>query len=163
MAASKGVRSTAGLSAIMALILVAAFGNPAYHDWAVKHAGGGVIGLFLGPRGLAWPNWTFSTSQSIHSLIANDLRAVLVVVLTYFFVLLLELAPAGGVRRTAGQIFAGWGGFIFAAAFGGLIGGIIGRSSDFVDALGGQAGAAGGAVYGLLIGWLVGLITLAAA
>lgn len=158
MAMSSKLRTTAGLSAVMALILVLAFGNQAYHDWAVKHAGGGVVGVFL--RELAWPSWRFSTSASIRDLIAADITAVLVVVFTYVFVRLLELNAGEGSRRNVGQIFAGWGGFIFAGAFAGLIGSLISHSSNFVLALG---AAVGGAGYGLLIGWIVGLITLAAA
>jgi hypothetical protein len=158
MAMSSKVRTTAGLSAVMALILVLAFGNQAYGDWAAKHAGGGVVGVFL--SALAWPQWRFSTDASIRSLIAADITAVLVVVFTYMFVTLLELGAGEGIRRTVGQIFAGWGGFIFAGAFAGLIGSLIGNSSSFVAAL---HNAELGGAYGLLIGWLVGLITLAAA
>ncbi|HKD97279.1 MAG TPA: hypothetical protein VKB69_06690 [Micromonosporaceae bacterium] len=158
MAVSSKVRTTAGLSAVMALILVLAFGNQAYHDWAVKNAGGGVVGIFL--HALAWPTWRFSTDASIRDLIAADITAVLVVVFTYMFVTLLELGAGAGIRRTVGQIFAGWGGFIFAGAFAGLIGSLIAHSSSFVGAL---ISAEAGGAYGLLIGWLVGLITLAAA
>jgi len=157
---SSKVRTTAGLSAVMALILVLAFGNSAYHNWAAKHAGDGVVGIFLGTHGLAWPHWEFSTDQSIRSLVAADITAVLVVIFTYMFVALLELGAGEGIRRTVGQIFAGWGGFMFAGAFAGLIGSLIANSNNVVVAL---QNAVGGAGYGLLIGWLVGLITLAAA
>ena len=55
--------------------------------------------------------------------------------------------------------FAGWGGYIFAAAVAGLLAAFIQTGASLLGAF---TWAAGGAVYGLFVGWIVGLATLAA-
>src|ERR1051326_5018383 len=157
MAFSNRVKTHPGICALVALILVAIFGSPAYVHWAAKQGSGNAGDIFL--HELAWPSWTFSTDASIRSLVADDLRAVFVVVFTYVFVAALAPAAAGGWKGALGRLLAGWGGFVFAGAFAGLIAALI-KGAGFTTALVGTGGAVGGGVYGLLIGWIVGLISL---
>jgi hypothetical protein len=157
MAFSSRVKTHPGIATLIAFVLVAIFGSPAYANWADKHGTSNAGDLFL--HTLAWPRWTFSTNSSIRTLVADDLRAVLVVVLTYIFVALLAPAATGGLKGAIGRLLAGWGGFIFAGAFAGLINALIVANTSFLRAL---EGAVGGGTYGLLIGWVVGLVSLAA-
>ena len=157
MAFSNRVRTHPGVATLVAFVLVAIFGSPAYVHWAAKQGTHNAGDVFL--HELAWPSWNFSTDQSIRTLVADDLRAVLVVVLTFVFVSVLAPAVSNGWRGALGRIFAGWGGFIFAGAFAGLLSAFIVKDATLLGALG---GAEGGGVYGLLIGWLIGLISLAA-
>jgi hypothetical protein len=147
------VRTVPGVAAVGALILVLAFGNPSYVDWANRHASAdSAWGFFL--RTLAWPSWSFSSTESVQTLLARDLRAILLVVFTAVFVALLV-----GSRGSLSQVVAGWAAFIFAGAFAGLI------ASFFLShpsLLGAFQAAAPGAVYGLFVGWIIGLITLMA-
>src|SRR2546423_14472460 len=110
------VRTVPGAAAIAALILVLAFGNPAYVDWANKNASSdSAWGFFL--KELAWPNWTFSSTQSVQNVLANDIRAILLIVLTAVFVALLAGSQLADARGTGSQFLAGWAGYIFAGAF----------------------------------------------
>ena len=143
------VRTAPGTAVLAALILVLAFGNPAYVDWANKNTNANSAwGFFL--RTLAWPNWSFSSKESVQTLLANDVKAILLIVLTGIFVAMLV-----GARG----FFAGWGGYIFAAAVAGLLAAFIQTGASLLGAF---TWAAGGAVYGLFVGWIVGLATLAA-
>jgi hypothetical protein len=148
------VRTAAGTAIIAALILVLAFGNPAYVDWAKNHTGNDGFGFFL--RQLAWPEWSFSSDQSIRSLLANDLKAILVIVFTGLF----ATALAGStVRATVSQFLAGWGAYMFAGALAGLLAAFIQTGASVLGAF---TWAAAGAVYGLFTGWIVGLATFGA-
>src|SRR5215470_8724777 len=100
------VRTATGTAVIAALILVLAFGNPAYVDWARNHASNGAWGYFL--RQLAWPEWSFSSDQSVRTLLANDIKAILLIVFTGLLVSLMT----GASRGTTGQFFDGWGSYI---------------------------------------------------
>ena len=150
-------RTVTGAGTIVALVLVLAFGNSAYRDWAQKHTSAtDAGGLFL--RRLGWPAWSFDTNESLRSLLATDLKALLVVVLAAVFLSLLSVTAGFGVRGITGAIFGGWGAYIFAAAVAGLIAAFVNVNASLVGAL----NAAGdGALYGLFVGWIVGLTTLA--
>jgi hypothetical protein len=148
------VRTATGTAVIAALILVLAFGNPAYVDWAKNHTGNDWFGFFL--RQLAWPEWSFSSDQSVRSLLANDIKAILLVVFAGMFV----AALAGStVRGTVGQLLGGWGGYMFAGALAGLLAAFIQTGASLTGAF---TWAAAGAVYGLFTGWIVGLATFGA-
>src|SRR5256714_666210 len=104
------VRTAPGTAVLAALILVLAFGNPAYVDWANRNANpNSAWGFFL--HTLAWPNWSFSSKESVQTLLANDIKALLLIILTGVFV-----AMMAGSRGNASQFLAGWGGYIFAPA-----------------------------------------------
>jgi hypothetical protein len=150
-------RTATFLATITALILVLAFGNSSYLTWVTHHAAGGSGGdVFL--QALAWPHWAFSTKASVRDLIATDLKAILVVLLTWFFVMLVGRGPWSGFRGAVGHLLHGWASYIFAGAFAGLIAAFVASNASFAGALG---AASGGAAYGLLVGWIVGLVTLA--
>ncbi|HEY2949542.1 MAG TPA: hypothetical protein VGJ53_14300 [Micromonosporaceae bacterium] len=149
-------RTVTGAGTIVALVLVLAFGNSAYRDWAEKHTStNDAGGLFL--RRLGWPAWSFDSNESLRSLLATDLKALLLVVLTALFLSLLSVTAGFGVRGVTGAILGGWGAYIFAAAVAGLIAAFVNVNATLVGAL----NAAGdGALYGLFVGWIVGLTTL---
>jgi hypothetical protein len=148
------VRTATGTAVIAALILVLAFGNPAYVGWARDHTSNNGWGFFL--RQLAWPEWSFSSDQSVRTLLAEDLKAILLIVLTGVFVSLL----AGSLARgTTSQFFGGWGAYMFAGALAGLLAAFIQTGASVLGAF---TWAAGGAVYGLFVGWIVGLATFGA-
>ncbi len=143
------VRTATGTAVLAALILVIAFGNPAYTDWAKNHTSNDAWGFFL--RQLAWPSWSFSSSESVRNVLADDIKAILVTVLTGVFVSLL-----GATRATASQFFAGWGGYMFAGAIAGLLAAFIQVNASVLGAF---TWAAAGAGYGLFVGWIVGIAT----
>ena len=146
------VRTVPGVAAVAALILVLAFGNPSYVDWANRHASPDTAwGFFL--RILAWPSWSFSSTESVQNLLANDLRAILLIVFTAVFMAMLV-----GSRGSISQIFAGWAAYIFAGALAGLIAAFFLSHPSLLTAF---QSAAPGAAYGLFVGWIVGLTTLA--
>ena len=141
----------------MALILVLAFGNAAYRQWVNDHTSANDAGGFL-LRKLAWPEWSFSTTESIQNLLAKDLKAVLVVLFTAVFLTLFAVAPGWGIRGIVSAIVIGWAAFLFAAALAGLIAAFFAADASLLGAFG---WAAEGAVYGLFVGWIIGLATLA--
>ena len=156
-AAPPRFRTVTGAGTIVALVLVLAFGNPAYRDWAADNASdGNAFGFFL--RQLAWPAWSFDADQSMRDLLATDIKALLVVVFTALFLALLSVSPGWGFRGILGAIVAGWGAYMFAGALAGLVAAFIASNASLVNAF---AGAAAGAVYGLFVGWIIGLSTLA--
>src|SRR5438874_775560 len=79
--------SAPGIAAFVALILVIAFGNPSYARWADRHNPNTAGGFWL--RQLAWPRWTFNTNESVQTLLADDLKALLLIIFTALFVALL--------------------------------------------------------------------------
>jgi hypothetical protein len=147
------VRTATGTAVIASLILVLAFGNPAYVSWSKDHASNGAWGYFL--RQLAWPEWSFNSDQSIRTLLANDIKAILLIVFTGLLVSLMT----GAQRGTAGQFFDGWGSYVFAGALGGLIAAFVQANATLLGAFN---WAAGGAVYGLFTGWILGLASFGA-
>jgi hypothetical protein len=152
------VRTAPGTAVFAALVLVLAFGSPAYASWAKDHAAGNNAGdLFL--RTLAWPSWSFSSSESVRNLLADDVKAILLIVLTGVFVSLLAGAQLARARGSLNQFFAGWAGYMFAAAGAGLLAAFIQTDASLLGAF---LWAAAGVTYGLFVGWIVGLATLGA-
>jgi hypothetical protein len=156
-AAPPRFRTVASAGTVVALILVLAFGNAAFRQWANNHTSTNDVGGFL-LRQLAWPAWSFSSTSSIRDLLAADLKAVLLVVFTALFLSLFAVAPGWGVRGIISAVVIGWAAFIFAAALAGLLAAFFTANASILGAF---SWASGGAVYGLFVGWLVGLATLA--
>jgi hypothetical protein len=150
-------RTVSSAGTVVALILVLAFGNPAYRSWAEAHTNDNNAGGFL-LRQLRWPEWSFDSREAVRDLIAADLKAILLVVFTAVFLSLLAVVPGWGFRGVVSAIVAGWGAFVFAAALAGLLAAFFATNASFVSAL---AMAGEGARYGLFVGWIVGLTTLA--
>jgi hypothetical protein len=154
---SSGYRTAPTVAAFVAFLLVLAFGNPAFHDWAYKHNSNTAGGYFL--QILTWPSWHVSGSEPVQNVIAADLKAILLIVFTFVFVALLCGAQLAAAQGTFSQFFAGWAGYIFAAALAGLLAAWLLQHASLLGAL---QWAAGGAVYGLIVGWIIGLATFGA-
>ncbi len=154
---STGYRTAPSVAAFVAFILVLAFGNPAFHDWAAKRDGNTAGGYFA--QRLAWPSWHINGSSPVQNLIADDLKAILLIVFTFLFVALLCGAQLAAARGTFSQFFAGWAGYIFAAATAGLLAAWLLQHASLLNAL---HWAVDGAGYGLIVGWIIGLATFGA-
>ncbi|GIF76584.1 hypothetical protein [Asanoa siamensis] len=156
MALTNRYKSATGSGTIAALVLVLVFGSPWYRDWVNDNytdqtAGGWFLRL------LSYPAWRFDSSDRLQDVLADDLRAILVVVLTALFLYLLPGSQLARARGTVSQLFAGWSAFVFAGAFAGLITALVRYNPTLLNAF----GAAGqGATYGLFVGWIIGLATL---
>jgi hypothetical protein len=148
-------RTAPAIAAIVALILVLAFGNSSYAHWAARqHLD--AWGLFL--KELAWPAWSFSSNEAVRTLLADDLRAILVVILAAVFVAIMVGSELAAARGTIAQFFTGWGAYMFAGAFAGLITAFVRNASVLNAFLSAEAGAA----YGLFVGWIIGLAVFGA-
>jgi hypothetical protein len=156
-AAPPRFRTVSAAGTIVALLLVLAFGNSVYRDWADEHTSATEAGGFF-LRQLTWPAWSFDSDQSIRDVIAADLKAILLVVFTAVFLGLLAVAPGWGLRGVISAVVTGWAGFMLAAALAGLLAAFVAVDATLVTAFN---WAGGGAVYGLFVGWLVGLVSLA--
>src|SRR5262245_30411111 len=124
-------RTSTGAGVIAILILVLAFGNQAYVEWAARHAqAANAWELFL--RNLAWPRW-FVTSggNASRDVLAFDLRALLLVV---FVAALLGMAGASVVGGW-GAFILGWFSVIFGAALAALITAFITTNASMFNAL----------------------------
>jgi uncharacterized membrane protein len=147
---STRARTHSGAGTIATLLLVLAFGNQAYVEWAAKHAQGQNAGaLFL--RTLAWPQWSVSSHLTSRQIIGQDLRALLLIV---FVAALLGLTFRSVSDWIAGFLI-GWMAVILAGALAALLTSFIANGTSFYQALGAALSAAG---YGLIVGWIVGLL-----
>ena len=133
------------------LILVLAFGNQAYAEWADKHAQGQSIWqLFL--RTLSWPRWSVTQgSSTARDLIAMDLRPLLLIV----FVAALIGLTHHAVTDWIGGLVVGWFTVILGGAVAALLTALITTNATGYGALLAALQAAG---YGLLVGWIVGIV-----
>ena len=147
------VRTVTGTAVLAALILVIAFGNPAYVDWAKSHPSNDAWGFFL--KQLAWPTWSFSSDESVRTILANDIKAILLIVLTGVFASLLVGSSAS---RSAKLFFSSWGSYVFAGAFAGLLAAFIQVDASLRGAF---DWAAGGGIYGLFVGWVLAIVVFA--
>jgi len=156
MALTNRYKTATGAGTLAALILVLVFGSPFYRDWVTDNTNENTAGgWFL--RLLAWPAWRFDSGDSIQDIIADDLRAILVVVLAAVFLYLLVGTQLARARGTLSQFFAAWGAYIFAGAFAALLTTLI-RSNPSL--LGAFQAAGAGATYGLFVGWIIGIAAL---
>jgi hypothetical protein len=143
----------AGILATAALVLI--FGNQAFTEWVGRHTNGdSAWGWFL--RVLAWPRWalgpTDGSSSAMRRLLADDLRALLLVL----FVALILSVVAKAVNGGVGGFFLGWSALIFASALAAFITAFIIANPSLVGAF--QV-AGEGSQYGLFAGWIVGIAT----
>jgi hypothetical protein len=146
--------TTAGVLA--ALILVLIFGSPWYVDWVRDSTDENTAaGWFL--RVLAWPAWALDADLPLRDVFANAIRAILVVVFTGLFLILLAGTQLSRARGTVSQFFAGWAAYIFAGASAGLVAALILTDPTLLRAF--QA-AGSGATYGLFTGWIIGAAIL---
>jgi len=105
----------------------------------------------------ACPHWEFNSNDSLRTIIVGDLKAILLVVLTLVFLLLLPGSQLARARGTISQFFAGWGAYIFAGGFAALLTTLFLKNPSLLGAF---QSAGNGAGYGLFVGWIVGLATL---
>lgn len=157
MAFSGRVRTASGTATLAALVLVLAFGNPAYRDWATGHTNANSAwGWFL--RLLSWPAWDWharnDSSAALRDLLATDLKAILVIVFTAVLVKAMTSSLLASGRGTVGALLGGWGAYVFAAALAGFLSAFVTSNASVLTAF---IAAAGGATYGLFSGWVVGL------
>ena len=141
-------RTATGAGVIATLILVLVFGNQAFTEWVSRHTAGDTVwGWFL--RVLTWPAWTLTSTASVRDLLAQDLRAVLLVV----FVALV-LAFAGRSVSGTGGLLLGWAALIFGSALAAFVTAFLATHSSWLGAF---EAAGDGSRYGLYAGWLVGI------
>ena len=149
-------RTATGAGVLAAFLLVLIFGSPIYRDWAAENTNPNTAGgWFL--RLLGWPAWSFNSSESVSSVIADDLKAILVVLFTWLFLRMSTGQQLARARGTISQLFAGWSAYVFAAAFAALITTFIRSNPSLLTAF---SAAGAGAIYGLFTGWVVGIATL---
>jgi hypothetical protein len=146
--------TTAG--ALAALILVLIFGSPWYVDWMRDSADENTAGgWFL--RLLAWPAWAFDPDLPLRDVIANAIRAILVVVFTALFLHLLAGHQLARARGTASQFFAAWGAYVFTGALAGGLAAVVLTDPSLLRVF---LAASAGATYGLFTGWIIGAAVL---
>jgi hypothetical protein len=149
-------RTATGTGVLTALVLVLVFGSPAYRHWAEDHTNANTAGgWFL--RLLGWPAWSFDKDASISDVLAADVKAILLVVLTGVFLYMTTGQQLARARGTLSQFFAGWSAYIFAAALAALLTAFIRSNPSLLSAL---RAAGDGALYGLFVGWIAGIATL---
>jgi hypothetical protein len=148
----------AGVGTLAALILVLVFGSSWYADWVTRNtdentAGGWWLHL------LAWPHWSFNSNESLRTIIVEDLRSILLVLLTALFLFMLPGSQLARARGTISQFFAGWAAFIFAGSFAALLATLFLSNPSLLRAF---QTAGFGASYGFFVGWIIGIVTLGA-
>jgi hypothetical protein len=156
MATFSRYRTAPGAGTLAALLLVLIFGSPAYANWAGTNTDANSAGGWF-MRLLAWPAWRFDADNSVQQLIADDIKAILLVLFTAGFLVLLPGSQLARVRGGASQFLAGWGAYIFAAASAGLLAAFVQSSPTLMAAF---TAAGAGAIYGLFSGWIVGAASL---
>jgi hypothetical protein len=103
MALGNRYKTAPGAGTLAALILVLVFGSPWYRDWVNDNTDPDTAGGWW-LRLLAWPAWRIDSDDSLREILVQDLRAILVVVLTLLYGLfvgwIIGLATLGGRRGT---------------------------------------------------------------
>ena len=153
MAARTRTVTGAGVIATVALVLI--FGNQAFTEWVQDHTRATTVwGWFL--RILSWPEWAVGprdgSNAAMRDLLADDLRALLLVVFVGVVLGLVSKSVSGG----AGGFFLGWAALVFASALAAFLTAFITSNATMLGAF--QA-AEDGSAYGLFAGWLVGIFT----
>lgn len=151
-------RTATGTGVLVAVILVLAFGNPAFVDWAKNNTNENTAGGWF-VRLLTWPAWRFDSTKPVRDLIAADIKAILVIVFTAMLLTALTGAQLSRAIGTISQLLAGWSAYIFAGALAGLLAAFIQTHPSLLAAF---QWAGAGAIYGLFVGWIVGLATFGA-
>jgi hypothetical protein len=156
MALSSRYKTATGAGTLAAFLLVLIFGSPWYQDWAADNADTSTAGgWFL--QLLAWPGWRLNSEESLQDIISQDLKAILVVMNTWLFHLMLTGSQFARARGTLSQFFAGWAAYIFAGGFAALVATLFHSDPSMLDAF---QNAGAGATYGLFVGWIIGLAAL---
>ena len=146
-------RTATGTGTLVAFILVLVFGSPIFVNWVNSNTRADTAGgLFL--RTLAWPAWSFNSASPVRDVLAQDLKAILFVVLVAVFLTLLAGAELSRARGGLADLFSVWAAVIFAAALAGFITAFLSVHAGLYTAL---LWALGGAAYGLITGWIVAL------
>src|SRR5690349_20803498 len=156
MALGNRYKTAPGAGTLAALILVLVFGSPWYLNWVQDNTNANTAGGWW-LRLLAWPHWTFDSSNSLREIVVGDLRAILLIVLTLLFLFLLPGSQLARARGTISQFFAGWAAYIFAGGFASLLATLFLANPSLLGAF---RAAGSGAQYGLFVGWVVGLASL---
>jgi hypothetical protein len=139
-------RTATGAGVLATALLVLLFGNQAFTEWVVRHTDANTVwGWFL--RTLSWPAWTVRSTIPIRDLVAQDLRAILLVV----FVALVLGFSARSV--TGGAFLLGWASLIFGSALAAFVTAFLTSHSSWLGAF---EAAGDGSNYGLFVGWIVG-------
>src|SRR3954469_21046022 len=112
-------RTATGAGVLAALLLVLIFGNQIFTEWVDRHSDGSTAwGFFL--RILTWPRWWITprdgSGAAARELLANDLRALLLVL----FVALVLSVAARSVAGGGAAFVVGWASLIFGAALAGF-------------------------------------------
>ena len=156
MALGNRYKTAPGAGTLAALILVLVFGSPWYRDWVGDNTDPDTAGGWW-LRLLAWPAWRIDSDDSLRQILVQDLRAILVVVLTLLFLFLLPGSQLARARGTVSQFFAGWAAYIFAGGFAALLTTLFLANPSLLGAF---RSAGEGATYGLFVGWIIGVATL---
>jgi hypothetical protein len=146
-------RTAVGAGVLASLFLVLAFGNQIFTEWVDRHTTVTTVwDWFL--RTLSWPRWWTTprddSGPAARELLANDLRALLLVL---FVALVLSIA-ARSLVGGGGAFVIGWAALVFGAALAAFTTEFITSQATMLRALGAGGVAAG---YGLFVGWLVGI------
>jgi len=145
-------RTVTGVGVLTTVVLVLVFGNQAFTEWVDRHQSTNTVwGWFL--HTLAWPKWAFgptdNSSAAMRRLLANDLRALLLVL---FVAVILALA-AKTVTGGAGAFFLGWMALILGSALAAFLTAFILSNPSLLSAF---HAAEAASAYGLFVGWIVG-------
>jgi hypothetical protein len=140
-----------GVGTLVAFLLVLIFGSPIFVDWVNGNTRADTAGgLFL--RTLAWPAWSFDSDIPVRDLLAQDLKAILVVVFTALLLKVLAGAELSRARGTLADFVTGWSAYIFAGALAGFLAALFSADAPLFNAI---QWALNGAGYGLVTGWIV--------
>ena len=156
MALGNRYKSAPGAGTLAALILVLVFGSPWYADWVADNTNPDTAGGWW-LRLLSWPRWSFDSDDSLREIVVADLKAILLVVLTALFLVLLPGSQLARARGTISQFFAGWASYVFAGGLAALLTTLFLANPSLLGAF---RAAGDGATYGLFIGWIIGFATL---
>lgn len=91
----------------------------------------------------------------VQTILANDIKAILLIVLTGVFA---SLLVGSSSSRSANLFFSSWGAYVFAGAFAGLLAAFIQVDASLRGAF---DWAAGGGIYGLFVGWVLAIVVFA--
>ena len=75
MALGSKYKSAPGAGTLAALILVLVFGSPWYADWVSDNTNPNTAGGWW-LRLLAWPRWSFDSSDSLREIVVGDLKVI---------------------------------------------------------------------------------------
>ncbi|MEU2615561.1 hypothetical protein ABZ570_28900 [Micromonospora sp. NPDC007271] len=152
----RGYSTAAGTGALAALLLVGVGGSPMYAGWVHDHTDpDGAGGWFL--RLLAWPAWRLHSDDPAQSVLAADLRAILLVILAAALLYLLPAAQVARVAGSASQFFSGWAAYALAGGFTALVAALFEPGGSLLAAF---QSASTGVSYGFFAGWVIGLASL---